>query len=206
MIKRTITAPISAIKRLRIGTDGKGIRTLVGFYGCPLKCKYCINPQTWDKSLEPTLYSPSVLLNMVQKDNLYFLCSNGGITFGGGEPLLYPEFINSFIDLAPTSWNYVIETSLSVPFKNISLISNFISLFVVDIKTLDKFVYEQYTGGDLKQALINLQKLLFLVSNDNVVVRIPFIPGYTTYDRHQKDIEYLRTIGISKINSFEYKV
>ena len=93
-------APIFGISRHRIGTDGYGIKTLVTFMGCPLKCKYCIN-DVCHVPLPAEGYgiewlSPQELYDRVKIDNLYFLATNGGITFGGGEPGLYADYIKEF--------------------------------------------------------------------------------------------------------------
>ena len=90
------TAEISAIERLRCGTDGEGIRTLIGFSGCPLRCKYCPNKFTYDGSHKPKEYTVSELIEKVKIDKIYFAATRGGITFGGGEPLLHEKFIEEF--------------------------------------------------------------------------------------------------------------
>ena len=80
-------APFIAISRHRIQTDGEGVTTLCGFYGCPLRCKYCINPQSFRDDTKKLLHTPESLYNAVKLDDIYFLATNGGVTFGGGEPL-----------------------------------------------------------------------------------------------------------------------
>ena len=72
--------------------DGPGIRFVVFMQGCPLRCIFCHNPETWklnDKSKE---YTPEELINKVKKYKPYFK-NNGGITFSGGEPLMQKEFL-----------------------------------------------------------------------------------------------------------------
>ena len=108
------SAMISSIGRHRFEVDGSGVRTLILFSGCPLRCKYCINPHTWNGLHKSRTFTPARLVEIVSVDSIYFQATNGGITFGGGEPLLNPDFISEFIDIAPSSWNYVVETSLAV--------------------------------------------------------------------------------------------
>lgn len=78
----TVKAPIFAISRLRMGTDGKGITTLVAFMGCPLNCKYCLNPQCHEPVYETDgttlrknimMLTPQNLYELVKVDNPYFL-------------------------------------------------------------------------------------------------------------------------------------
>ena len=85
LLMKNMISRIAAVGRHRLGIDGKGIRTLVVFSGCPLRCKYCINPYTWDAT-KGNLYTPQELLNRVSVDSVYFRATSGGITFGGGEP------------------------------------------------------------------------------------------------------------------------
>ena len=154
-----LTAPIVHYDRIRIQSDGDGVRTLVFFYGCPLRCQYCLNPQTWNGELRARQLTPQYLLEEVEIDNLYFQATNGGITFGGGEPLLHADFIKNFIEIAPKEWNYWVETSLAVPFAHIQKVAPHIAKFVVDIKSLDKGVYQNYTGQPLQLAEENLKRL-----------------------------------------------
>ena len=90
-----LKAPIIGIERHRIGRDGDGVTTLVAFHGCPLKCRYCLNPQCHDGNRQWKEITPQQLLETVAIDNLYFLATGGGITFGGGEPAMRSEFIIS---------------------------------------------------------------------------------------------------------------
>ena len=85
-----ITAPIVTFARHRLQTDGRGVTTLVCFYGCPLRCKMCLNPFTFSPDTNIETLTAAELYERVKLDELYFLATNGGVTFGGGEPLLYP--------------------------------------------------------------------------------------------------------------------
>ena len=109
--------PVFAIERHRLLTDGIGVTTLVGAYGCPLRCKYCINPHAWnpDTLNKTPLLTPSALYDKVKIDELYFLSTGGGVTFGGGESLLHANFIRAFREVCGPDWNLTLETSLNVP-------------------------------------------------------------------------------------------
>ena len=201
-----ITAKIFGINRHRIQLDGDGIRSLVFFSGCTLRCKYCINPQSWDNSRVPHEYSIEQLYDTLSVDNLYFQATNGGITFGGGEPLLQAKFIHAFIDYAPQTWNYWVETSLAVPYENIKLVSNQISRFIVDIKTLDPQIYRQYTGAEASLAYNNLLRLIADIGTEKIIVCAPFIPNYTTKEQQEEAHRHLLDIGITNIEMFDYVV
>lgn len=201
-----IKADICIYERHRAGIDGEGIRTLILFNGCPLRCKYCINNYTWDGTVESRQYLPEELLDIVSVDSVYFRMTNGGITFGGGEPLLQSQFISDFIDIAPKEWNFVVESSLYVPFHNIELIFEKVDSFIVDIKSLDSDVYKRYTGGDLAIARANLIKLMELIGQERIIVRVPIIPSFADKEIQANTIEELLKIGIKNIDSFQYAV
>ena len=197
-------AKILSISRLRFGVDGKGIRTLIGFMGCPLRCKYCINSSSWDGTYTGKSYSVTELFDKVKIDNLYFLASGGGITFGGGEPLLHSDFIKEFIKIAPSEWSFNIETSLSVPFNKIECLTDLIDLFIVDIKSMDSEIYSSYTGGSLNLIKDNLLNLIDLVGADKILVRVPIIEGFSDSASQEKSINELKKLGITKIDRLTY--
>lgn len=90
---------IIGIARHRLSTDGDGVTTLVAFHGCPLRCHYCLNPQSLGDVSRFREYSPEELYAETRIDELYFMATNGGVTFGGGEPCLRPRFIREFREL-----------------------------------------------------------------------------------------------------------
>ena len=153
------------IDRLRFSTDGNGITSLVTFYGCPLKCHFCLNPQCHRFVSDSTYLRPEDVFNRVAIDELYYLASGGGITFGGGEPLLYSDFIIDVLTLGADKWNITIETSLNVPFKQIGILLPYINKMIVDIKDLNPQIYESYT--QTRNATV-LQNLKLLANNGDV--------------------------------------
>lgn len=199
-------AKIATIGRHRFEIDGKGIRTLVVFSGCSLTCKYCINPYTWQSHSNSTEYSVNDLIDKISIDSIYFEATQGGVTFGGGEPLLQAEFIAEFIDNAPKAWNYIVETSLAVPFEKVERIANKISLFIVDIKTLDEQAYKAYTGSTLDLARNNLLKLKELVGSNKIIVRVPIIPGYAEEESQIQTIKKIKEMAFDNIDAFRYRL
>ena len=135
-------APLIGISRLRMGTDGHGVTTLVAFHGCPLRCKYCLNPQSLSDNAKVMMKTPEEVMQVIRKDELYYLATNGGVTFGGGEPLLRSEFIKEVLELGAKQWHITIETSLNVPLQNLVLLFPYIHEYVEDIiyRTLKMFI------------------------------------------------------------------
>lgn len=71
------------IIRHRLSTDGDGVTTLAAFHGCPLRCRHCLNPQSLGGGDGFREYTPDELYAETSIDNLYFLATHGGVTFGG---------------------------------------------------------------------------------------------------------------------------
>lgn len=188
-----------------MATDGDGIRTLIGTYGCPLRCKYCLNPQSWNKSFTPTLYTPEELYKKVSIDSIYYQATNGGLTIGGGEPLLYMPAIEAFSALCPDTWSLWAETALNVDRWLVERASKVFDHFVVDIKTLDAAIYKEYTGKDLKQSLDNLLYLQSVIGADRITTRVPLIPGYTDVASQEKSTKELVSFGFTDLDTFTYR-
>lgn len=192
------------IARMRINRDGEGVRTLVITEGCNLQCRYCFNKRTWDGSLKYREMSAKQLYDEVAIDRLYFLATEGGVTFGGGEPLLYAEEIAEFHKLCNGEFTIYAETSLNVSANAVETASNCIDRFIVDIKATDSKIYNAYTGGRLETALENLQRLLELVGKERILVRIPVIPDMTSESDQEKSREELIKLGLSQFDLFTY--
>ena len=197
---------IMSISRHRMGTDGCGVTTLVGFHGCPLNCKYCINRSCHDDSIARATYTPRELIDTVSIDAPYFLMTGGGITFGAGEPLLQAPFIHEVCSLADSRWTKTIETSLYADWSKISILLPDIDFWYIDIKAVDPKIYRRYTGKQNVRVLANLRRLVNQVGVDKICVRYPIIPGYSTEQNRQDGIHTLRN-EINKdllIEEFDY--
>ena len=196
-----VKAPIYSISRLRFGTDGKGITSLVAFMGCPLRCRHCIN--SWchsDPSLS-RLMSPEDLFDELMIDNIYFQMTGGGVCFGGGEPTLYPEFIRQFRKVCGSRWRITVETALTCPEDVILDMVPVIDKWIVDVKDLSDEIYERYTGrrNDIRSKLKKL-----LDAGAETTVRVPHIPGYNCDADVASTIGELRGMGFDDIDEFTY--
>lgn len=200
--------PVFAIERHRLTTDGIGVTTLVGAYGCPLQCRYCLNPHAWNPAtLEKCVsMSPEMLYQKVKIDALYFLATNGGITFGGGESLLHAEFIRSFREVCGPDWRLTAETSLHVPQAQLLKALDCIDDFIVDIKDLNPAIYEAYTSMPLDRTLANLKLLSQQCAPERITIRVPSIPQYNTEEDIASSVNILQTMGFTKIQVFPYIV
>lgn len=204
-MKDQISAPVSAISRHRIGIDGEGITTLVVFHSCPLRCRWCLNPQTWREGSTFRMMTPQQLLVSVQMDDIYFQATGGGVTFGGGEPALRSRFIEEFRRIAPKQWKINVETSINVPVEHIERLIQVTDEFVIDIKDMNPAIYEEYTGQTNEKVIANLR---FLAENgvaDRCLIRVPMIPEYNSENDRQNSVTALKALGFNRFDIFEYK-
>lgn len=126
--------------------DGDGIRYAVFLTGCPLRCAYCHNPDTWHKSGRD--WTAQELVNKIKRYKPYFK-NGGGVTFSGGEPLLSADFIIEAGELLKSQGiNYAVDTSGSVALTdNVKKTLDGADLVILDLKFYDSQNYKKYTGG-----------------------------------------------------------
>ena len=198
-------APLIGISRHRLSTDGEGVTTLVAFHGCPLRCKYCLNPQSLHSEDIWKHYDCGQLYEEVKQDELYFLATHGGITFGGGEPCLQSDFIDEFRQLCGQEWQLSVETSLNVAQENIEKLVPVVDSYIIDIKDINNAIYQKYTGKDNEKVLHNLQYLIEHGKNEQIIVRTPVIPAYNTENDVDNGIRLLKEMGIIQFDRFTYK-
>ena len=199
-------APIIGIDSHRLTTDGEGVTTLVAFHGCPLYCKYCLNPQCLSPDGVLRTITPSELYSEVEIDDLYFMATGGGICFGGGEPLLHSKFIVEFAKVMNPEWNIVLETSLNVPLKQLEMVAPLVKEFVVDVKDMDEQTYKAYTTQG--NALVT-RNLKWLAENGYAVktlIRLPLIPYYNTEAAQEESRKQIENMGFRRFDKFEYIV
>ena len=198
--------PIIGVARHRLAVDGQGVTTLVAFHGCTLRCQYCLNAQCLRPDGFSRTVTPAEQLDEVMIDNLYFLATGGGITFGGGEPAIRSEFIEAFCRLAPQEWHFRMETALNVDRRHLERLLPYIQEYFIDIKDVNPDIYRRYTGQDNQRVLDNLQ---WLLNHDGmaerIVVRVPHIPDYNTDEDVQRSRRCLESIGITRIDEFTYQ-
>lgn len=196
---------IIGLSRHRIGVDGAGVTTLVAFHSCPLSCKYCLNPQALSANGVWKSVTPEELYRTVKQDDLYFRATGGGVTFGGGEPLLSCKEILHFHKICIDNgkrWKINIETSLNVQDTFVRVLENIVDYWIVDIKDMNPTIYKTYTGKDNEQVIKNLQHLIDRKAI--IKVRVPLIPMFNTELDVQKSITILHKMGIIDIDRFTY--
>ena len=198
-------AKIIGIVRHRLSTDGDGVTTLVAFHGCPLRCQFCLNPQSIGDGSRFREYTPEELYAETCIDELYFLATKGGVTFGGGEPCLYPKFIREFREICGSSWQINLETSLNVPSSNIKELLPIVNSFIIDIKDINPDNYHKYTGKTNDHVLDNLRLIVLAGRQRDCLIRLPLIPGFNKVSDRTKSQNFLETLGFTNFDSFTYQ-
>lgn len=179
--------------------DGPGIRVVVFFTGCRLRCAFCHNPDTWNFSNGQDI-TEKELLNKVKRFKSYFLSSGGGVTCSGGEPLMQPEFLLEFLKLCKENGiNTAIDTA-GFGVGSYGEILKYTDTVILDVKHVDEEGYKSLTGGNIEEFYKFLDALN--KSNAHIWIRHVMVPGITdNYESMDKIICILRQIR--KIDKFE---
>lgn len=195
--------PLLNCSRLRIGSDGIGVTTLIAGAGCPLDCRWCINNRLLREAPSRPVTAEE-LYDLVKIDDLYFQATGGGVTFGGGESLLHAAFIKRFKELLPAEWKINAETSLAVPQNLLQEAIDAVDLFIVDCKDMNPAIYQKYTGSAGTMMKNNIRYLAETIDPEKVFIRIPLIPEYNTEEDRQNSLAELREMGFTRFDLFEY--
>ena len=162
-----------------LGTvDGPGLRFVVFMQGCPLKCKYCHNRDTWELN-EGKEYTVEKLLNKILRVKSYIDSSHGGVTISGGEPLLQAKFVTElFKRLQDMGIHTALDTagSLSIT-SEIKELLKYTDLVLLDIKHIDDEKCINLTGASNRNNLAFARYLSS--SNIPVWIRQVLVPGIT---------------------------
>ena len=192
--------------RHRLATDGDGGTTLVAFHGCPLRCQYCLNPQALGDGRRLREYSTDELYAETRLDELYFIATNGGVTFGGGEPCLRPQFIRQFRTLCDPTWQLNLETSLNVPSSDIEALLPVVNTLIIDVKDINRDIYRRYTGRSNDLVIDNLRLIADAERQKDCLIRIPLIPGDNTDADREASRMALEALGFDRFDLFTYQI
>ena len=127
--------------------DGPGIRFVVFMQGCPLRCKYCHNPDTWEFNAGKVVKAKT-LLNEVLKYTAFMKFSKGGVTFSGGEPLVQKKALLPLLkELKKQGVHIAIDTAGTTNIDDTTLeIIDTVDLVLLDVKHIVPYEHEKLTG------------------------------------------------------------
>lgn len=184
--------------------DGPGIRYVIFLQGCPLRCKFCHNPDTWEIGKINKSFTPEEVLNEVLKYKRFF-GKNGGVTITGGEPLVQTDFVLEFFKLCKeNSIKTALDTSGFIFNNMVKEILKYTDLVLLDIKCIDEKIYKDLTGVELKNTLEFLNYLKEI--NKSVWVRHVVVPTITDNDKLLKKLaNYLKDFkNVEKVEILPY--
>lgn len=185
--------------------DGPGIRFVIFLKGCPMRCRYCHNPDTWDQA-GAERRSPTELLDTAERYRAYW-GKSGGITVSGGEPLMQLEFlIELFTEAKARGIHTALDTS-GQPFtrdeprfSRIEALMKVTDLVLLDLKHIDPEKHRALTGHD-NANILDMARWLSDIDKP-VWIRHVLVPGVTDFDQ---DLTRLRAFidGLHNIERVE---
>ena len=179
--------------------DGPGVRFIIFFAGCPLRCKYCHNPDTWDM-MKGKQYTADELLDEAITCREYW-GTKGGITVSGGEPLAQIDFL---LELFTNAKERVINTCIDTAggpftregewFEKFKRLMNVTDVLLMDIKHINEEEHIKLTGHTGKN-IIEMFRYLDEI-NKPVWIRHVLVPGITDNDEYLiQTRDFIRTLG-----------
>lgn len=181
--------------------DGPGIRTVVFFNGCKLRCKFCHNPEMLKRLEDNT--SIDELYNKILRSKPYFK-NNGGVTFSGGEPLLHIDFLIPLCKKLKEDNIHIALDTAGVGLGDYEELLKYIDLVILDIKDYRRDYYKDMTGHDIDDYNYFLSEVQRL--NKKLWIRQVVTPGYTDSMEYMKGLkEYISNIkNVERIELLPY--
>lgn len=169
--------------------DGPGIRFVVFMQGCPMRCKYCHNPDTWATGVGTEYSAEQVAKNALRYKN--YFANGGGVTVSGGEPLLQTGFVKElFTILKANAIHTALDTSGTVYSEGnkgeIDELLSYTDLVLLDIKHIDPDEHKALTGRDNKNILAFAHHLSDI--GKPMWIRHVLVPGITDNDEYLKEL------------------
>jgi len=173
--------------------DGPGVRYVIFVQGCPMRCAYCHNPDTWTMD-GGTLMEPQELIEQYERNEPFY--KNGGITVTGGEPLMQIDFLIDLFTLAKEKNIHTCIDTSGIAFNpdNAPLMEKFdklmtlTDLVMLDIKHIDPQKHKELT----LQPNTNILKFAAYLDKKNVDmwIRHVIVPGITDDDKYLFELGY----------------
>ncbi len=168
--------------------DGPGIRSIVFFKGCYMRCAWCCNPesqsyeiQSMQENGKEKIVGKDVtveeILPELLSDMPYYRRSGGGITLSGGEILAQPKFARDLLRACKENGLHTaVESTAYASFDIIEQILPYLDLYLLDIKHMDSAKHKEYTSAPNELILENAKKIA--QSGVQLIIRTPVVPGF----------------------------
>ncbi len=169
--------------------DGVGIRTIVFLKGCVLRCRWCCNPESQSYQIEKMKTAGRTkiigrdvtveeVMEIIEKDRIYYRHSGGGLTLSGGESLCQPEFAGALLKAAKEEGlTTAMESMGCAEYSVIDGILDYLDCYLMDIKHTDPAKHKQFTGRSNELMLENARKIA-ASGKTELIIRVPMVPTF----------------------------
>ena len=195
--------------------DGPGIRTIIFLKGCFLRCRWCCNPEGQEFGIQEMTMNGRTkvvgkdvtvdeVLDIVERDRIYYARSGGGLTLSGGECLGQIDFARDLLRGAKERGiNTAIESTAFADWSKIEQLQPYLDTFLMDIKHMDTRKHQEYTGQPNEKILENAKKIA--QNFKKLIIRTPVIPGFNdTVEEIRAIARYTKSIGVSEMHILPY--
>ena len=196
--------------------DGGGIRTIVFLKGCPLRCKWCCNPEGQHYNVEKMTLggkekivgqdvTVGEIIDIVERDRIYYRRSGGGLTLSGGESLTQPDFAVALLKAAKERGiNTAMESTGFADFSVISRYLPYLDLYLMDIKHMNSAKHKEFTSQPNELILENARKITD--AGTRLIVRTPVIPTFNATKEEIGEIAKFASSlkGVTQIHILPY--
>jgi len=180
--------------------DGPGIRYVIFFQGCPLRCRYCHNPDTWDRHKGQEITIPELLADIGDYKS-FMDYSGGGVTASGGEPLMQAEFVaDLFAACQKRSIHTALDTSGYTSLEKAKRLLSYTNLVLLDIKSYNPQTFQHISSVPIEPVINFLE---YLKSKQIPAwIRFVLVPGLSD---HKPDIQQMAAYlkGFSNIERID---
>ena len=186
--------------------DGPGIRTIVFFKGCYMRCAWCCNPESQRYEIETLVeggkektvgkdVTVADIMPEILADLPYYRRSGGGVTLSGGEVLAQADFAAELLKACKEAGLHTaIESTANAPYSDIEKLLPYLDLYLMDIKHMDSDKHKEYTGASNERILENAKKIA--TSGVELIIRTPVVPSFNDSDKDIKAIaDFARSLG-----------
>lgn len=184
--------------------DGPGIRYVIFMQGCPLRCRFCHNPDTWNPKDFKREETPEETFKEILKYKNFI--KKGGVTITGGEPLLQAEYVKEVFALCKKEGIHTaLDTSGYIFNDTVKEALNYTDLVLLDIKCIDENIHKNLTSVELNPILKFLEYLKSI--NKKIWIRHVVVPEITDDDKLlEKTADFIKSIGeiVEKVEILPY--
>ena len=185
--------------------DGPGVRLVVFMQGCPMRCKYCHNPDTWEIGAGVRMTAGEILAEYERNKAFY---ANGGLTVTGGEPLLQIDFLLELFEAAKAKGIHTCIDTSGVTYRpgepsyssKLERLMKLTDLVMLDIKHVDPCAHRELTGHGNERILAFARYLD--EKHIPVWIRHVIVPGITDGEEEQRALGWLMA-GLSNVKALD---